>query len=82
MVPLAGATLAEALEAYFAQSEQVETVLRLAADDVAAGGVMLQKMPATGGQLPEDYDPEVGRVFACLPKPSRAKNFSRCAPRM
>lgn len=58
VVPLAGATLAEALEAYFAQSEQVETVLRLAADDVAAGGVMLQKMPATGGQLPEDYDPE------------------------
>ena len=58
IVPLAGASLAEALEQYFAQSEQVETVLRLAADDVAAGGLMLQKMPATGGKLPEGYDPE------------------------
>ena len=42
IVPLAGASLAEALEQYFAQSEQVETVLRLASVDVAAGGLMLQ----------------------------------------
>lgn len=58
VVPLTGKTLAQALENYFAQSEQVETLLRLTADDVAAGGVMLQKMPASGGKLPEDYDPE------------------------
>lgn len=58
VVPLEGDTLAEALEAYFAQSEQVETVIRLASDESAAGGVMLQKMPATGGKLPQDFDPE------------------------
>ena len=58
VVPLTGKTLAEALESYFAQSEQVETLLRLAADDESAGGVMLQKMPASGGKLPEDYVPE------------------------
>ena len=30
----------------------------LAADDKTAGGVFLQKMPAEGGKLPADYDPE------------------------
>lgn len=58
VVALEGKNLGEALEAYFRQSEQVETVIRLAADDKAAGGVMLQKMPVTGGKDIEDYDPE------------------------
>lgn len=58
IVPLEGKTFAEALETYFRTSEQVETRILLAADDASAGGVMLQKMPATGGTLPENYDPE------------------------
>lgn len=58
IVPLEGKTFAEALEAYFRTSEQVETRILLAADDASAGGVMLQKMPVTGGTLPENYDPE------------------------
>lgn len=58
VVPLVGASFAEALENYFSQSEQVETRLMLAADDKAAGGVFLQKLPSEGGKLPEDYDPE------------------------
>jgi hsp33 protein len=36
----------------------VDTKLVLAADDKTAGGVFLQKMPAEGGKLPADYDPE------------------------
>ncbi len=58
VVPLVGEDFSNSLESYFAQSEQVETIIRLAADDEAAGGIMLQKMPASGGMLPEDFDEE------------------------
>lgn len=58
VVALEGDTLAQALENYFRHSEQVDTKLVLAADDKTAGGVFLQKMPAEGGKLPADYDPE------------------------
>ena len=58
IVPLEAETLSAALEEYFRRSEQIETVIRVAADGLSAGGVMLQKLPETGGKLPEDYDPE------------------------
>ncbi|MDO5531342.1 Hsp33 family molecular chaperone HslO [Sutterella sp.] len=58
IVALEGKTFAEALEAYFIRSEQVETKLALAADESAAGGILLQKLPGEGGKLPENYDPE------------------------
>lgn len=58
IVPLEGKTFAEALEGYFEHSEQVETKLSLACDGESAGGLLLQKLPAEGGHLPEDYDPE------------------------
>ena len=58
VVALEGATFAEALENYFERSEQVETKLALASDGESAGGILLQKLPAEGGRLPEDYDPE------------------------
>lgn len=58
VVPLEGASFSEVLENYFRASEQVETRIRIASDDVAAGGVMLQKMPTTGGVMPENFDPE------------------------
>lgn len=58
LVPLVGGTFSEALESYFKSSEQVETTIRVAADENSAGGVMVQKMPADGGSLPEDYDAE------------------------
>ena len=49
IVPLAGAGLGECLEHYFANSEQLPTRLRLAADGSRAGGVLLQKLPAGSG---------------------------------
>ena len=50
IVPLEGATLADAAEIYFRQSEQVPTVIRIAVDRDAnggciAGGVMVQHLP-------------------------------------
>ena len=50
IVPLEGASLAEAAESYFAQSEQIPSLVRIgigqAADSqVVAGGLMLQHLP-------------------------------------
>ncbi len=44
-MPLAGASLAESLEAYFARSEQLPTRVLLAADDERGAGVLVQKVP-------------------------------------
>jgi molecular chaperone Hsp33 len=49
VVPLAGETIAQVLENYLRQSEQVESRLWLAADADAAAGVLLQKLPQEGG---------------------------------
>lgn len=45
VVQLEGGTVAAALEHYFAQSEQLETRLWLAADRQQAAGMLLQKLP-------------------------------------
>lgn len=49
IVPLVGDSLAAALEHYFQQSEQLPSVLRLNADAGVAAGLLLQRLPATGG---------------------------------
>jgi molecular chaperone Hsp33 len=58
VVPLEGGTTAEVLERYLARSEQLETRLLLAADERRAAGVLLQRLPASGGRAPvlEDAD--------------------------
>jgi len=48
IVPLAGNTMAECLEAYFASSEQLPTRLTLASGAAAASGLLIQKLPAAG----------------------------------
>lgn len=45
LVQLEGGSVAKALEHYFAQSEQLETRLWLAADREQAAGMLLQKLP-------------------------------------
>jgi molecular chaperone Hsp33 len=47
IVPLEGASLAEAAENYFSQSEQLPSVIRLAVDDTGhvAGGILVQHLP-------------------------------------
>ncbi len=45
IVPLTGAGIGEALEHYFATSEQLPTRLWLAANDQRAAGLLLQRLP-------------------------------------
>ncbi|MBI3773359.1 MAG: Hsp33 family molecular chaperone HslO [Gammaproteobacteria bacterium] len=49
IVSLEGDTLAEALETYFTQSEQLETRLWLVADQYQAVGMLLQRLPGPEG---------------------------------
>jgi molecular chaperone Hsp33 len=45
LIPIEGESLAAALEAYFARSEQLPTRLWLIADDHTAAGMLLQRLP-------------------------------------
>lgn len=57
IVPLQGSRVAEALEAYLLQSEQIESRLWLAADERAATGMLLQRIArpsAHGAEHDED----------------------------
>jgi len=55
VVPIAGDSLAESLEAYFHQSEQLPTRVRLASTPGVVSGMLVQRIPAEGGkQAPVD----------------------------
>lgn len=49
VVPLAGDSIAAALESYMRQSEQLDTRLWLAANGDVAAGLLLQRLPQEGG---------------------------------
>ncbi len=68
IVPLDGEGIAECLQSYFAQSEQMPTRLWLTADDRRAVGMMLQKIPAEvgGGQGDADGWPRVTMLAETL----------------
>lgn len=51
IVPLQGETLAEVLENYMKHSEQLDTKIFLAADGEKANGLLLQRLPGTGGTI-------------------------------
>lgn len=53
IVALEGSSVAQFLEGYLQRSEQLETRIYLAADEYAAGGLLLQQLP---GQQNEDDD--------------------------
>lgn len=48
IVPFEGQCLADAVAGYFARSEQLPTVFRLASDGQVAAAIMLQRMPGNG----------------------------------
>jgi molecular chaperone Hsp33 len=54
IVPLAGGSLAESLEAYFASSEQLPTRVVLAADEHLGSGMLVQKLPGAEAGEPEE----------------------------
>ena len=64
MVPLDAPTLAQAFEGYFSRSEQLPTRILLASGDDRATGLMLQKLPADGGD--EDGWNRAGALFSTL----------------
>ena len=64
LVPLHAATLSEAFESYFHQSEQLPTRLLLAADGDRATGLMLQKLPGDEGD--DDGWTRTGALFDTL----------------
>jgi molecular chaperone Hsp33 len=57
IVPLDGESMADVLESYMRQSEQLETRLVLAADEQTSAGLLLQRLPDHGGAAaPTDLD--------------------------
>lgn len=64
-VSLQGDTLAEALEEYFERSEQLLTRLQLAADDRAATGLLLQRLPGVTSTDPDAWK-RLGLLTATL----------------
>jgi molecular chaperone Hsp33 len=56
VVALEGDSIAQAIETYMRQSEQLDTRLWLAADGKVASGVLLQKLPAEGGRAAQSKD--------------------------
>jgi molecular chaperone Hsp33 len=59
VVPLTG----HSLETYFASSEQLPTRVRLAADANNAAGLLVQRLPGTGGSASESADDEAGSAW-------------------
>jgi molecular chaperone Hsp33 len=62
VVPLAGPRLAQSLEGYFANSEQLPTRLWLHADEHGASGMLLQRLPAKPEQQPDEIDDAWSRI--------------------
>jgi len=56
IVPLEGATIAQALEQYMLRSEQLHTRIWLAADSLHCSGLLLQRLPLQGGDQQADND--------------------------
>ncbi len=50
IVPITGNSLAESLEAYFVQSEQLPTRVMIAATPGVVSGMLVQRMPGAGGK--------------------------------
>ncbi len=55
IVPITGNSLAESLEAYFVQSEQLPTRVMIAATPGVVSGMLVQRMPGHGGK--QNVDP-------------------------
>jgi len=56
IVPLAGESLAESLEEYFATSEQLPTRVRLAADGENSVGLLIQRLPQASADAGEAWE--------------------------
>ena len=66
IVPLEGASLADALGYYFQQSEQLPTKFIFAADNKGAAGLMLQVLPGHDSGEDDDLWPRVTQLAATV----------------
>ncbi len=62
IVPLDGDSMADVLQSYMRQSEQLDTRLWLAADESACAGLLLQSLPGEGGKAPAGDEDAWSRV--------------------
>ncbi len=69
MVPIEGHRLADALEFYFRQSEQLPSLLRLAYDGRQLRGLMLQRLPLGENNSSEENWEHVSTLFNTLREP-------------
>ncbi len=66
IVALEGGDLAACLSDYFEQSEQLGSVIKLAADGELAAGLLLQQLPAANAAAGARQDPEQWRELSLL----------------
>lgn len=59
LVPMEGASVASALNAYMLRSEQIESHFTLAANEQRCAGLLVQKVPQQGGKEGADQDPDL-----------------------
>ncbi len=76
IVPMEGDTVAQVLEAYMRNSEQLDTRLWLAADGQRACGLLLQRLPDIGGIMTDDGHGRAGSVQGA-DAASRAESWNR-----
>ncbi len=75
VVPLAGTSLGESLEAYFASSEQLPTRVLLAADQACGAGMLVQKLPdGDAGDRMERVTP--AQLLRCSAEQLLAQRFT------
>jgi molecular chaperone Hsp33 len=71
--------MAEVLESYMRQSEQLETRLVLAADDDVSAGLLLQRLPDSGGKA-GDIDEDAWDRVTALGATLSAEELLRLSP--
>lgn len=66
VIPLEGESVAQVLESYMRNSEQLDTRLWLASDPEHAAGLLLQRLPGHGGtQAPAEHSPDETWTRVC-----------------
>ena len=77
IVPMDGDTVAEVLEAYMRNSEQLDTRMWLAADDKTASGLLLQRLPHIGGVATNDGQESSSGSTRGVDAESKAESWNR-----
>ena len=75
IVPMDAANLAEVIDGYFEQSEQLPTKLFLTSDGKRAAGLMLQQLPPNAGETPDENYWQHLTALASTVTPDELKNL-------